>query len=207
MGLRRPTTDTLHQVVERQHPRDAQGLMAQLRGGSTDERRWAARDMANLPETVGALAQRLNEEREPRVREAIFTALASIGGAAAVDAVLPLLRSDEAPLRNGAIEVLGRLADETATRVDALLKDPDADVRIFAVNLLCELQHPRVVTWLLQVLREEREVNVVAAAIEVLTEVGEPAHAVPLREATQRFADDPFISFAADIAAMRIEAL
>lgn len=207
MGLRRPAGEPLHQVVERQHSRDAHGLLAQLRGGSADERRWAARDMAALPETVGALAQRLQEEREPCVREALFTALAHIGGAAAVDAVLPLLRSDEAPLRNGAIEVLGRLADVTATRVDALLHDTDPDVRIFTVNLLGELQHPRVVPWLLQVLREEPEVNVVAAAIEVLTEVGEPAHAAPLREATQRFADDPFISFAADIAAMRIEVL
>ena len=89
--------------------------------------------------------------------------------------------------------------------VDRLLLDPDADVRIFAVNLLGELRHADVPRWLLQVLRHEAHVNVVAAALEVLAEVGSAADVPALRSVRERFEHDPFIQFAADIAISRIE--
>jgi replication-associated recombination protein RarA len=60
--------------------------------------------------------------------------------------------------------------------------------------------------WLLLVLKGDSAVNVVAAAIEVMAEVGQPEHSVALRAAVQRFAADPFIGFAADMAIERIEA-
>jgi hypothetical protein len=47
---------------------------------------------------------------------------------------------------------------------------------------------------------------VVAAAIEVLAEVGQPAALPALRSARSRFAQDAFIGFAADLAIARIEA-
>ena len=48
--------------------------------------------------------------------------------------------------------------------------------------------------------------NVVAAAIEVMAETGQPEHIDALRETRRRFADDPFIGFAADVAIERIRA-
>jgi hypothetical protein len=63
-----------------------------------------------------------------------------------------------------------------------------------------------VTSWLLHVLRHEPEVNVVAAAIEVLSEVGKPDHLPALRHVVKRFPDEPFIQFAADTAVHRIEA-
>ena len=56
------------------------------------------------------------------------------------------------------------------------------------------------------VLMHEAHVNVVAAALEVLAEVGTPLAAKALGSVRQRFADDPFIGFAADLAQQRIEA-
>lgn len=207
MGLRKPATrEPLREVVEREHPRDVEGLLLQLSAGDAEQRRWAARDLAGVREAVPLLGARLPAEPDPRVREALFTTLAATGGTAAVDALMPLLRSEDAQLRNGAIEALAGMPMAVAPRIAALLRDADADVRIFTVNLLGELRHEQVVPWLLQVLRGEREVNVVAAAIEVLAEVGSPEHVAPLREAAQRYPDDPFIAFAADTAAARIEA-
>ena len=59
--------------------------------------------------------------------------------------------------------------------------------------------------WLLNVLEQESELNVVAAAIEVMAEIGQPEHVAALRAARQRFAHDAFIGFAADTAIERIE--
>lgn len=208
MGLKKPggAEPLLREVVEREHARDLPGLLVQLREGDADQRRWAARDLAGQAEAVSALGQRLLAERDGRVREAVFTGLASTPGEAAVNALLPLLRSEDASLRNGAIEALSSMPQAVGPRIAALLRDPDADVRIFTVNLLGELRHEQVLAWLLQVLASEPQVNVVAAAIEVLAELGAPEHVAPLRAASRRFADDPFIAFAADMAAQRMQA-
>jgi len=207
MGLRKTAHhDALREVVEREHPRDLPGLLAQLRSSDADQRRWAARDLAGEPQAAAALGEQLLRETEPAVRECILTSLASQAGDAAAGALLPLLRSEDAQLRNGAIEALAGMPQAVGPRIAGLLHDSDVDVRIFTVNLLGELRHPQVLAWLLQVLAQEHDVNVVAAAVEVLSEVGSPGHVDALRAARARFAADDFIGFAVDMAVERIEA-
>lgn len=60
--------------------------------------------------------------------------------------------------------------------------------------------------WLAQVLAREAAVNVVGAALEVVAEVGTPAMAPAVRAVRERFANEPYIVFAADLALERIEA-
>jgi HEAT repeat protein len=207
MGLRKPAVaEPLREVVEREHPRDLPGQLTQLRDGDADQRRWAARDLAGQTSAVPALGERLLSERDSRVREALFTSLIATPGEATVSTLLPLLRSEDAALRNGAIEALSAMPQAVGPRIAALLRDADPDVRIFTVNLLGELPHEQVPTWLMQVLQHDQQVNVVAAAIEVLAELGSPEHVDALRAASRRFADDPFIAFAADMAVQRMQA-
>jgi HEAT repeat protein len=207
MALRRASThDGLREVIDREHPRDVAGLLAQLRSGDVEQRRWAARDLAGWPEAAGPLGEHLLRENDASVREAVFTSLTALASDVAAGALLPLLRSEDAALRNGAIEALGGMPQAVAPRIHALLRDADPDVRIFTVNLLGELRHAQVPAWLQQVLRQEVQVNVVAAAIEVLAEVGDASHADAVRAAVQRFRDDPFIAFAGDLALERIAA-
>lgn len=207
MGLRKTNNhDALREVVEREHPRDLPGLLAQLRSGDVEQRRWAARDLAVHHQAASALGEQLLRETDAAVREALLTSLASQASEAAAGALLPLLRSDDAQLRNGAIEALAGMPQAVGPRIAGLLGDTDVDVRIFTVNLLGELRHPQVLPWLLQVLAREPEVNVVAAAVEVLAEVGSPEHGSALRAAQARFAGDDFIGFAVDMAVERIEA-
>lgn len=206
MGLRKTgLIEPLREVVEREHARDLHGLGAQLRTGDAEARRWAARDLAAHPGAQPLLGSALLSEPDPSVREALFTSLASLGGEPAVDALLPLLRSEDARLRNGAIEALAGMPQAVAPRVTRLLHDGDVDVRIFTVNLLGELRHDDVPAWLVQVLQHDADVNVVAAAIEVMAEAGAPSHLPALRAARRRFADNEFIGFAADMAIERIE--
>lgn len=206
MGLRKNSElEPLRPVIDRALPRDSQGLIAQLRSPDVELRRWAARDLAAHPDAVHALGAQLQQEPDSSVREALFTSLGTIATQDSVGALLPLLRREDAQLRNRAIETLASMPRAVAPRIAALLGDTDVDVRIFTVNLLGELRHEQVTQWLLSVLANEREVNVVAAAIDVLAEVGEPEHVAALRNARQRFAQDPFIGFAADVAIARIE--
>lgn len=178
----------------------ATDLRAQLLQGDADARRAAAQALAADPATTALLAQCLAEDTDAGVRDALFGALAQHPGDAVVRAVLPLLRSADAALRNGVIALLQQMPDAVAPHVHRMLDDPSADVRIFTVNILESLRHPAVKDWLAGLLEAEPHVNVCAAAIDVLAEVGD-ATCIPVLQATKaRFADDVFIGFAVDVA-------
>lgn len=187
-------------------PADPDTLRHQLATADTAGRRAAARALAALPEAAAWLGEHLVGEPELSVRAVVFSSLSRIGGAGAVDALLPLLRSQDAALRNGAIEALAGMPQAVAPRVQQLLADDDGDVRIFAVNLLGQLPHPEVPRWLARVLQEDDAPNVVGAALDVAAEVAGAELDGPLRVAVARFPADPFIAFAADLVLRRIAA-
>lgn len=206
MGLKKTAESAgLHEVALRGYPRDLTGLVAQLGDADASTRRWAARDLAAHPEAAEAVCTRLTEEPDSSVRAVLFTTATQLGGMAVVQGMIHLLRSEDAALRNGAIEVLASLPGAVAPKIDSLLHDPDSDVRIFTVNLLGDLRHPKVPQWLSQVLMQEPEINVVGAALEVLAEVGVPDTLPALRAARSRFADEAYIGFSVDLAIQRIE--
>jgi HEAT repeat protein len=206
MGLRKTqAASALREVVDRQPPRDLDGLLRQLEDADRERRRWAARDLATHPSAATALGRRLEREADPSVRQALFTSLAGIAGPDTVEALVPLLRSDDPGLRNGALEALAAMPDDVAPRVDQLLRDADPDVRIFTVNLVGELRHPRVRHWLIEVMRSDASVNVVSAAVEAMAEAGEPQDVPALQAVARRFGDDPFVAFAVDMAVERVQ--
>ncbi len=128
--------------MERQYPRDRDGLIAQLGDADPGTRRWAARDLGRHPDAVPALAARLSVEAAPAVREAILDALLAIGSDEAVEELLVFLRSEDAALRNGAVAVLQQLPDPVSRHMQDLLADVDPDVRIMAIDILQTLPHP-----------------------------------------------------------------
>lgn len=205
MGLKR-TGSTSEAGVSPRLPTRPARQPAQLDAHSAAERREAARELARRPGTADTMGTHLMTEPDASVREALFTGLRRQASTEAAAALIRLLSSEDAGLRNGAIEALAAMPEAVAPRMKALLRDPDPDVRIFAVNLLVELQHPDLVSWLVDALMQESQVNVVAAAIDVLAEVGGPEHRPLLRSLTGRFPHDPFIGFAVDMALSRSEA-
>lgn len=205
MALKKSTDTTALRPVEvREYPRDTDGLIEQLSDVDATVRRWAARDLAAHPQVAAALCARLSVEPEASVRAVIFSSAARLGGSVVVESLLPLLRSEDPALRNGAIEVLAGLPEAVSPHIEKLLQDADGDVRIFSVNLLGDLKHPSVPQWLAQVLVNDPSVNVVGAALEVLAEVGTSGSLPALHQAAQRFADDAYIRFAVDLAIGRI---
>jgi HEAT repeat protein len=205
MGLVRKVVQERAEPASRGPQRDYATLMQQLGDGRAQVRRWAAKDLAAHPEAAERLAEHLAVEPESIVREALFGALVRIGGDEAVAGVVPLLGSDDAELRNGAIEVLKNLPADTAGCIESLLRDPDPDVRILAINVLESLRHPRIEEWLLSVLASDAHENVCATAIDLLGEVGTAA-AIPALEAVRERFDSDFTHFACDLALRRIGA-
>ncbi len=201
--IKQPPPETIEQC-ERKQPRDCASLEFQLSDPSPTARRWAARDLADCPGSSAALIQQLQREEDSSVREIILTTLTHLGDEDAVAGLVDCLHSEDASLRNEAIEAMKLLPDEVAPIMGQLLKDPDPDVRIFAVNVLESLRHEQVEEWLNDVIEHDAHVNVCATAVDLLGEVGTSYSWNALKNLKARFPDEPYIHFATDLALKRI---
>ncbi|MDR6394991.1 HEAT repeat domain-containing protein [Herbaspirillum seropedicae] len=184
--------------------RECNVLMQELYSEEAAVRRAAARDLVACPQASEALLARLKIETLLSVRETIITTLIRLGDAAAAAGLIECLRSDDAALRNEAIEAMKQLPEEVAPLMEQLLDDVDADVRIFAVNVVESMRHPRVEEWLIEVIRSDPHVNVCSAALDVLSEVGTMRALEAIERVQARFADDPYIQFAANLTLARL---
>ena len=204
MGFVRQKQSEAVEHDERKHSRDCESLVRQLDDADPTVRGWAARDLVECPDASSALVERLMVEENGAVREVILTSLARLGDKTAVAGLVNCLRSEDAALRNEAIEAMKGLPDEVAPIMGQLLDDPDPDVRIFTVNVLESLRHPHVESWLIDVIEHDRHVNVCATAVDLLAEVASANSRTPLERLKKRFPDEPYILFAADLALKNI---
>lgn len=183
---------------------DLAALLAGLQAAEPSQRRQAARGLAAHPQSVPDLCARLGAEPAASVRSVILTSLIARPSGAAVEGLLPYLRSEDVALRNAVIEALQRMPEALEPHIRALLEDNDSDVRIFAVNVLAALAHAQAPRWLEAVLRTDTHVNVCAAAVEGLAEMGDLASLQALEDLPARFPGEPFIAFAVQAALARI---
>ncbi|CAA2156627.1 hypothetical protein MBRA_02071 [Methylobacterium brachiatum] len=202
VGLKKPTAPPKTEA-EAPHA-DLAGLKAALAAPEAGERRRAARELGAFPEAGPLLCAHLAREPAASVRAVILTTLIRLKSPAVVEGLLPLLRSEDSALRNAAIEALQEMPMEVEPHVADLLADPDSDVRILAVNMLSLLPHPKAPDWLAEVVAREAHINVCAAAIDGLAEIGNERAIAPLQALAARFPEVPFIRFAAAAAIRRI---
>lgn len=198
MPLIRKPPDKVAARVEQDNPN------AGLASASADERWSAARDAADRPDSVPILVATLSHESDPRVREAIFTALTRISTPESIAAVLPYIRSDDAGLRTGALDALRATPELAKPHLPQLLSDPDSDVRVLACELTRVVSGPEVQQLLCTLLETEREANVCAAAVEVLAETGDSQAIPSLKRCAARFPNDSFLAFAIETASDQI---
>jgi hypothetical protein len=188
-------------------PEDAglQALTARLQSAKADDRWEAARQLAEFPQSVPALAKLLDSEQDERVREAALTSLARRNNAESFDIILRFLRVDDAALRTAALDALKLMPELAATRLDALLADADADIRVLACDLARIVPPAVSQKSLAAILQTEQEINVCAAAVDLLAEIGTPEILPQLAACAQRLSA-PFLRFSIEMATTQIHA-
>jgi HEAT repeat protein len=189
-------------------PRPSDGfpaLTARLQSANAEERWEAARRLAEFPESLLALAKLLEIEQDERVREAALTSLAKRNSIESFDIILRYLRVDDAALRTAALDALKLMPRLVGLRLDALLADADPDIRVLACDL-ARVAPPAISQKSLgAILACEREVNVCAAAVDLLAEIGTPEILPALAACAQRLAP-PFLRFSIESATAQINA-
>jgi|tagenome__1003787_1003787.scaffolds.fasta_scaffold20620926_1 hypothetical protein len=164
---------------------DAPPSPGDLKSRDPDARRRAVRSLSHDRQAVPVLMAALKGESDPAVLEAIFSALEAIPEAASP--LASLLRSDDARLRNGAVEALQAMPDAITPLLPSLLTDRDTDVRTLSIEVARCLPAGEMVSLMCGLLDRESDPNVCTAAVEILAEAG-TAEAVPaLRRLAERF--------------------
>jgi HEAT repeat protein len=182
---------------------DRTKLSADLESADDDVRRAAVRLATRLGEAE-VLARHLEDERDAGLREAILTSLVRIGGVKAARPLIQMLSTEDALLRSAVIETLQSMGEAVVPEIERLLDDENPDLRIYAVNIIHSMRSTRAPDIALGVIATDPHVNVCAAAVDILAEVGRPEMADELRAVANRFPDQQFLAFAVRAAIKRI---
>lgn len=163
---------------------DCKEILAMLKSAESDALREGAylAGEARCEDAVPLLVEMLKSSNIG-VQEAADNALRKIGGKEAVTGVIPLLRSDEAPVRNGAMDILRALGGQELSSIIPLLKDEDVDIRIFATDILGSAGNSMALAPLCDALLKDPEVNVRYQAAVSLGSLGLPDAAKCLNQA------------------------
>lgn len=186
-------------------PLDLQSLITQLQQGTPAERRDAARAMATLADAGALLTSQLEEESDRSVIEALITSLAERADEGAVTALLDCLRSEDAALRNDAIEALKTAGGQHPHLIQEALADSDSDMRILTIGILESLRHPDVELWLIELIEHDPHLNVCACAVDLLCEVGTERAVPGLELCRSRFPGEAYLDFAIGLALSRLQ--
>ena len=181
-----------------------EALKASLDDPDAAVRRHSAQAILHCPDAVSTLTSRLKRERDVAVREAILDSLCKVDDSDVVNGLVDCLGSDDAALRNEAIEALKQLTTDVSPALRSLLAGSDPDLRIFAVNILESRCDPGVERMLIEVIEQDLNVNVCATAIDLLCEVGTEAALDSILRLKDRFAAEAYLQFAANLALKRI---
>jgi HEAT repeat protein len=127
------------------------------------------------------------------VQEAADRALRRIGGKEVVAAVKSLLRSDDAPARNAAMDILRDVGGQDFPTLLELLHDGDPDIRIFASDILGSTESRSAVGPLCEALLKDPEVNV---RYQAAVSLGELSFAEAAPSLGKALGDDEWVQFA-----------
>ncbi|WP_408589825.1 HEAT repeat domain-containing protein [Novosphingobium sp.] len=158
-----------------------------------------------IPATADMLARDIGHETASARRAQMVTALVTIDTPEAAAALADLLAHPDPAVRACGVDGLRRIRPTLARpRLAQLLADASAEIRIRALDAIERLPDAEVESWLIALLGRETESNVCAIVLDLLAEMGTPIALPAIRAARLRFANEPFIAFAADLAISQI---
>lgn len=115
---------------------------------------------------------------------------------APIDEILELLKLEDAFIRNHAISILQDYGSEIKYYIIKYLIGNDRDLRIFAINVLGDVKFSESREMLLELLKNEKDVNVAMTAVDYFREIGMLEDIPFLESLKERFKDEPYAIFA-----------
>jgi HEAT repeat protein len=125
---------------------------------------------------------------------------------APIEEVMELLKLPNAYVRNLGISILQDYGQAIKYYIVKFLIGDDYDLRIFAINVLGDVNFAESRDMLIELLENEKNVNVAMTAVDYMAEIGQPEDVELLKQVKERFKDETYAQFAVDAAIESIEA-
>ena len=148
-----------------------------------DVRRRAAEDLADSSDrnVLAALSIALQDENKG-VEDAVSRSFLSIGGVDAARAIVYHIEDENIASRNLAAKLLVKLGEHSVHALVPYLRSDNKDVRKLAVDILGEIKSREPIYYLLPLL-QDRDPNVLVAALEALGNIGSDTAIKPILDA------------------------
>jgi len=135
--------------------------------------------------------------------KAICTKIASVISSmdvdnAPIEEIMDLLKLNNAYIRNLGISILRNFGDSIKYYIVKFLIGDDRDLRIFAINVLGDVDFAESRDMLVELLETEHDINVAMTAVDYMGEIGEEEDIELLESLKERFSDDFYAAFAVD---------
>jgi hypothetical protein len=165
-----------------------------------DHQSYAAEQIAAYKEGCVYLVRRLIDD--PYITKEMAVNIASILAKierkkAPIEAVMELLKARNAYIRNLGISILQDYGDAIKYYIVKFLIGDDRDLRIFAINVLGDVNFAESREMLVELLEHEKDINVAMTAVDYMAEIGEESDIPLLVSLKERF-DDSYAHFAID---------
>jgi HEAT repeat protein len=117
---------------------------------------------------------------------------------APIENIMDLLKLENAYIRNLAISILRNFGDSIKYYIVKFLIGDDRDLRIFAINVLGDVDFSESRDMLVELLEKEEDINVAMTAVDYMGEIGEEEDIPLLESLKERFSGDFYVEFAVD---------
>lgn len=124
---------------------------------------------------------------------------------APIEEIMQLLKLDNAYTRNLGISMLRDFGSSIKYYIVKFLIGDDRDLRIFAINVLGDVDFAESRDMLVELLETETDINVAMTAVDYMGEIGELEDIPLLESLKERFKGEFYVEFAVDGAIKLIE--
>lgn len=165
-----------------------------------EHQRYAIEEMVNFEEGGRYAVSLLNDpDTDKDMVAAIVAVLSRMDRKKApIEAIMDLIKGDNAYIRNLAISLLQNYGDAIKYYIVKFLIGYDRDLRIFAINVLGDVSFAESRELLCELLEKEEDINVAMTAVDYMAEIGEEED-IPLLESLKtRFDNHPYVTFSVD---------
>ena len=168
--------------------------------GNFDAQVYAAEKIASFNGGGVKLVHLMSDD--PHVHKDMASYIASLLSAmdpknAPIEEIMNLLKVRNAYIRNLGITTLQSFGDAIKYYIVKFLIGNDRDLRIFAINVLGDVNFAESREMLVELLEHENDINVAMTAVDYMSEIGEIKDIEVLERVKERF-DDAYVNFAVD---------
>ncbi|MEA1917173.1 MAG: HEAT repeat domain-containing protein [Campylobacterota bacterium] len=117
---------------------------------------------------------------------------------APVEEVMELLKLRDAFIRNLGISILRDYSESIKYYIVKFLIGNDRDLRIFSINVLGDVNFAQSRDMLVELLQNEKDINVAMTAVDYMGEIGELEDIELLESIKLRFNNDAYVTFGVD---------